>query len=184
MSKMMYVKYAVTLLCVAVLVIAAPGCKKKQAEPDMGFQDVGVGTGGAETTTGTGQPDLSADALRQLQIEKLQNLQKVYFDYDSYALRPDALEALKYNAEQMKIAPLDSALIMIEGHCDERGTQEYNLALGDRRALSVRDYLIKLGISGDRLMTVSYGEEVPAVPGTGEAAWSKNRRCEFSMGKK
>ena len=71
--------------------------------------------------------------------------------------------------------------VLIEGHCDERGTDEYNLALGERRALAVRRYLVALGISADRLHTISYGEEKPAVLGSDEAAWSKNRRAEFKV---
>ena len=71
-------------------------------------------------------------------------------------------------------------MIQIEGHCDERGTQEYNLALGERRALAVRGHLMKLGISGERLLTISYGEESPASAGHSEEAWQQNRRSEFN----
>ena len=88
------------------------------------------------------------------------------------------METLKRNAEIIKQMP--NSVIQIEGHCDERGTQQYNLALGERRALAVRDYLIRLGISGDRLVTISYGEEDPADPGHSESAWAKNRRAEFN----
>jgi len=108
-------------------------------------------------------------------------LHPVHFDYDSHALKPSALATLKDNAEKIKKTP--GAIVLIEGHCDERGTQEYNITLGDRRALAVREYLIKLGVSGDRLITVSYGEEDPVDPGHNESAWAKNRRCEFSRGK-
>jgi len=72
---------------------------------------------------------------------------------------------------------------VVEGHCDERGTQEYNMALGERRALAVRDYLINLGVPGQNLLTISYGEERPVDPGHNEAAWAKNRRAEFSQGR-
>jgi peptidoglycan-associated lipoprotein len=70
-------------------------------------------------------------------------------------------------------------VIQIEGHCDERGSNEYNLALGERRAVSAKLYLIRLGVKGDRLSTISYGEEMPADPGHTEEAWAKNRRCHF-----
>ena len=74
---------------------------------------------------------------------------------------------------------MPNVIVQIAGHCDERGTQEYNLALGEKRAQSVRNHLRQLGVPGDRLVTISYGEEAPAVPGQSEAAWAQNRRCEF-----
>ena len=72
-------------------------------------------------------------------------------------------------------------VVMVEGNCDERGSNEYNLSLGELRAISIRDYLVSLGIAPNRIQTKSYGEEKPAVPGSGEAAWSKNRRGEFAV---
>ena len=106
------------------------------------------------------------------------DLEVIYFDYNSYSLRPDALAALKRNAD--KIKGQGEVVVQIEGHCDERGTQEYNLALGEKRALSIREYLINLGVSGDRLVTISYGEEQPQDSGHAEAAWAKNRRSQFN----
>ena len=111
---------------------------------------------------------------------KATGLQIVFFDFDSNALRPDAIDTLNKNSDKIKQVP--NVKIQIEGHCDERGTQEYNLALGERRALAVRDYLVKVGVSGDRLLTISYGEEKPAVEGHDESAWSQNRRAEFNKG--
>jgi peptidoglycan-associated lipoprotein len=105
-------------------------------------------------------------------------LEGIYFDYNSFALRPHALDTLKRNSEIIRQTP--GAIIQIEGHCDERGTQEYNLALGEKRALAIRSHLIKLGVSGDRLITISYGEEDPANRGHNETAWSQNRRAEFN----
>jgi peptidoglycan-associated lipoprotein len=102
----------------------------------------------------------------------------VYFDYDSYALRPDALETLRKKAESLQRFP--KTQVQIEGHCDERGTQEYNLALGEMRAQAAREHLDRLGISRDRIITISYGEEMPAAPSHDELAWAKNRRCEFN----
>jgi peptidoglycan-associated lipoprotein len=105
-------------------------------------------------------------------------LKTIYFDYNSYALRPDAIATLAQNAGMIRQVP--GVVIQIEGHCDDRGTQEYNLALGEKRALATRENLIKLGIAADHIITISYGEEVPAVQGTGEAVWSQNRRCKFN----
>ncbi len=105
------------------------------------------------------------------------NLQAIYFDFDKYDLRDDARATLATNAKGLQ--DHSDARITIEGHCDERGTVEYNLALGEKRAKAAYDYLVSYGISADRMSTVSYGEERPADPGHDEAAWAKNRRSEF-----
>jgi len=102
-------------------------------------------------------------------------LKDVYFDYDRYEIRPQDAEILKDNADLLKRFP--KVKVQIEGHCDERGTIEYNLALGERRAGSARDYLLSLGISPDRVSIISYGEERQVDPGHDEEAWSKNRRA-------
>lgn len=111
-------------------------------------------------------------------VEDLQtlqaNLKAVYFDYDQYTLSPEAQAGLQYNAEVIRSAR--PGKIVAEGHCDERGTAEYNLALGDRRARSVADFLVTLGVSPQSISTVSYGSELPVDPGHNEAAWAKNRR--------
>lgn len=107
-----------------------------------------------------------------------QSLQTVYFDYDSAVLRDDTRRLLDKNAEWLKANP--AVRVQIEGHCDERGTEEYNLALGERRANSVKQYVIKAGVDGARVFTISYGKQRPVDPGHDEAAWSKNRRAQFS----
>jgi len=104
-------------------------------------------------------------------------LQDVYFDFDKSDIRPDGRDILQSNSEWIK--DNKDVKVQIEGHCDERGTEEYNLALGERRANAVKNYLISLGVDGDRLYTISYGEELPLDPGHDEAAWSKNRRAHF-----
>ncbi len=101
----------------------------------------------------------------------------VYFDFDSSALLPMAQAVLEKKAEWLRNNPGGS--VVIEGHCDERGTSEYNLALGDRRAKSVEAFLIDLGVSASRLITLSYGEERPTDSGRNEEAWAKNRRVHF-----
>jgi len=166
------------ILGLVIIAVAAGGCggkKGAQITPDL-TTDSGAGrTTGPETTTGTGLPDINQENVI---FEKLGQAGTVYFAYDSSELNPTALTTLKQNAELIKQLP--NTLIQLEGHCDERGTQEYNLALGERRAMAVRDYLIRLGISGDRLVTISYGEEDPADPGHTESAWAKHRRVEFN----
>lgn len=104
-------------------------------------------------------------------------LKPIFFDFDKYDIRPGDAEILKENAALLKKFP--HIKIQIEGHCDERGTNEYNLALGERRANSTKQYLINLGISKDRISTISYGEERPFDPGHNEEAWAKNRRAHF-----
>lgn len=103
----------------------------------------------------------------------------VYFDFDKFNLRPDAREALDYDANLLKEYP--DAMVRLEGNCDERGTVEYNLSLGEKRANAVRDYLIGLGIAPNRLTTISYGEERPVDKAHTEAAWAKNRRVDFAI---
>jgi peptidoglycan-associated lipoprotein len=107
------------------------------------------------------------------------SLEPIYFDFDKSNLKPDATAILTKNAEWLSKNP--AAKIRIEGNCDERGTSEYNVALGERRANSAKKYLIKLGISADRLTTVSYGKEKPLDLGHNEAAWAKNRRDDFKV---
>jgi peptidoglycan-associated lipoprotein len=119
--------------------------------------------------------DLASRSLDE--INKQSPLQPVYFDLDSAEVRTDGQAALSKNAEILKTN--GTWVISIEGHCDERGTAEYNLALGERRALAARTYLVSLGIQPDRLRTVSYGKEFPFDPGHSELAWSKNRRAHF-----
>ena len=101
----------------------------------------------------------------------------IHFDYDSSEIKEEAKIVLKEIASLMdKYGQLK---VLVEGHCDERGSKEYNLALGEQRALNVRKYLVTLGVSSDRLATVSYGEEKPLVSGNDESAWAQNRRAHF-----
>jgi peptidoglycan-associated lipoprotein len=103
----------------------------------------------------------------------------VYFDFDRATIKASERSKLEDVANHLRANP--PTKVQIEGHCDERGTEEYNRALGERRALAAREYLITLGIASDRVFTISYGEDRPAVQGTGEAVWSKNRRAEFIL---
>jgi len=107
----------------------------------------------------------------------LGNTEAVYFAFDDYSLSASAQSTLNNLANELKGNSV--AVVQIEGHCDERGSIEYNLALGERRANSVKNYLTQMGVDGSRLTTISYGEEKPAADGHDESAWSKNRRAEF-----
>jgi peptidoglycan-associated lipoprotein len=103
----------------------------------------------------------------------------IYFDYDKSNIKPQFQSVLEGIAGWL--AKQKDRQLLVEGHCDERGTDEYNLALGERRALSVRRYLVALGVDADRVHTISYGEEKPADSGHDESAWVKNRRAEFKV---
>jgi peptidoglycan-associated lipoprotein len=104
-------------------------------------------------------------------------LQDIFFDFDKYAIRPGDAEILKKDYAAMQSS---KAKVRVEGNCDERGTVEYNLALGQKRADAAKAYLVKLGADDKRLETVSYGKEKPVDPGHNEAAWAKNRRVHFT----
>jgi peptidoglycan-associated lipoprotein len=106
-------------------------------------------------------------------------LKPAFFQYDSDTLDEAARGALTANASVLRANP--GWVITIEGHCDERGTPEYNLALGERRAAAARDYLVSIGVAADRLQTVSYGKEFPFATGSDESAWSLNRRAHFLL---
>jgi peptidoglycan-associated lipoprotein len=104
-------------------------------------------------------------------------LKEIYFEFDRYDLNPQARATLKADSDWLKANP--SARVEVEGHCDERGTNEYNLALGAKRAQAAKDYLVSLGIAAGRLSTISYGEEVPVCKEQSEDCWQKNRRARF-----
>ena len=111
------------------------------------------------------------------EINQEKPLSMIFFDYDRYEIRSDAVPVLEANAQWIKNHP--TVKILIEGHCDERGTEEYNLALGEKRAKSTMNYLVSLGISPDRMRIISYGKSQPLDPGHDENAWAKNRRAQF-----
>ena len=106
-------------------------------------------------------------------------IEDAYFDYDKADIRPDARASLSTTADFLKKYP--SIKVTIEGHCDERGSTEYNLGLGDRRANAVKQYLISLGVSADRIGTVSFGKEKPFCMEHNEACWQQNRRAQFNV---
>ena len=111
------------------------------------------------------------------EINKEAPLKMIHFDFDRYFIREDAKPILEENAKWLK--KFKTVKILIEGHCDERGTEEYNLALGERRANSAKEFLVNLGIDPKRISVISYGEERPVDPRSCEEAWAKNRRDHF-----
>src|SRR5215217_4728470 len=180
------------LLVVAVTLAATAACKKPQ--PPIAKPTPPPGTSTADANRPPAPPTpvseprpvppepVAEDPIsgRDIgDINKNSPFQPVFFALDSSEVDTTAQQALNANAEILKKYP--SWVITVEGHADERGTAEYNLALGERRALSARTYLVSLGISSDRLRTVSYGKEFPFDPGHDEAAWAKNRRAQFVL---
>ena len=121
--------------------------------------------------------EITPQVAREAETKAVPQLDDIHFDFDKSDIRADSREILQKNADWLQNNP--DIKIQIEGHCDERGTAEYNLALGERRAMSTKKYLISLGISADRIYTISYGEELPIDPNHSEDAWSKNRRAHF-----
>jgi len=194
------VRWSVVLL--ALMVSVSMGCGKKEIvkSTDSGgaasgsSQDLSAGakeggilteTVGPETTAGS-QDTRTAMAARQAEaagaaatMEHPSTFEDIHFDYDQAFLREDAKPVLRNVADAMKANRYPS--LLIEGHCDERGTAEYNLALGERRAEATKKYLVSLGVGAGSLSTVSFGEEKPVDPGHTEAAWAKNRRAHFVL---
>lgn len=173
------------MVVMSLTALLAAGCAKEEVvtkdEPMVQQQTVQQAQ---PVTAPTAQPVTPVAPVQPIQEQAAVKaaeavaLETVYFDFDKSDLRQDARDTLSKNAEAL-LKKVADAKIKIEGHADERGSDEYNMALGDRRAKSAEKYLINLGVSADRLSTVSYGEEKPAVQGNDESAWSKNRRAEF-----
>lgn len=163
-------RFKVLSMFAALLLLAA--CETASEDTTAGTTTAATTSSTSESTTATPTPSLSPQ-------EQLINEvgDRVFFDFDKYNLKPEGRETVEALAAWLNSR--QGVTLTIEGHADERGTREYNLALGERRANSVKDYLIALGINAGRLTTISYGEERPAVPGSYEEAWAQNRRAEF-----
>jgi peptidoglycan-associated lipoprotein len=181
-----------TAVIAAVLLIAALGaCAKKTPPvarpipPPPAGGDPGAGPPGPPTPVAEPQPippepTIAADDIGTKDIDEINRnspFQPVFFAFDQFDIDAAGQQALHANAEILRKYP--SWVITLEGHADERGTAEYNLALGERRALAARNFLVSLGVPADRLRTVSYGKEFPFDPGHTEEAWAKNRRAHF-----
>ena len=207
-KKMMTILIVLAFVCSSMLLMVS--CAKKQVQVEERIQptteetkvdtksetDVRKAEDEKPTITkkvesGDDEAYRKAEAERKDRLRELEFRQKlfreikefekenIYFEFDKADLKPEAQVNLKKKAEWLRFNPAYS--VRIEGHCDERGTNEYNLALGERRAHSAKNFLVALGISAYRILTLSYGEEKPADPSHTEGAWAKNRRDEFKI---
>ncbi len=156
------------LITVAVAGLAAAACASTEQSPTT-LPDTGVRSGAANAAAAT--PGSIEDFVETAG-------ERVFFDYDSYALSPQARRTLEAQAAWLQAY---DAEILIAGNCDERGTREYNLALGARRANAARDYLVSLGVDPSRITTISYGKERPVDPRSNEQAWSLNRNAHTQI---
>ena len=188
----------VSLLICAVAALCAGGCakhevvKQEQLMPATSSASTSAAKPAASVVAEPEARNAATAATTQAQAQQAAAaakvevataaLEKVFFDFDAYTLSPKSREVLTKNAEILKLQA--ASKIRIEGNCDERGSDEYNLALGQKRAESALNYLKSLGISADRLVAVSYGKEKPADQGHDEAAMAKNRRDEFIVSSK
>ena len=197
-----------TLLSLLLVAVVMAGCPKKPsatagagtgAEGAAGGAGAGLGGPGAGGGVGAASPGQVGEgagaggrggalaatppgAVPGVQVSPREfvesaALKDIHFDYDRYDIRPETAKALEENAKWLKSNARTQ--LLIEGHADERGTNEYNLALGERRAKATRDYLVTLGVEGARVSIISYGEERPACKESNEACWGKNRRAHF-----
>jgi peptidoglycan-associated lipoprotein len=168
------------VLAVALLALGLTACQKPKQTKPAEQPPAAAETGGAKTSgigeTGAGKGTALTAQQQALAALKTQNI--VYFDYDSSEIPGQYLSVVAANASYLVKYP--TARVRLEGHTDERGSREYNIGLGERRAQVVRKALLAQGVADAQITTVSYGEERPAVPGHDEAAYAKNRRVEFA----
>ena len=179
-----YLKPGLTIILISILMLTISCASNKGAETSGSILET------EEIQIAEDQPvegvlvesDINAAEFKDVS-ERAPELASIFndiiFDYDSFALNPQAKTILDRIAETLLSET--SLQLMIEGHCDDRGTNEYNLALGQRRAESAKKYLTQLGISSERIFTISYGEEKPLNPNQGEEAWAENRRDHFMI---
>lgn len=169
------------LLVVLALVLVPTGCKKKApvSEPSTAAADQAADQDESRESLDTGDIiGMGSESLNDSDLGALgrsePDLKDIHFAFDRYDLTLTAQTLLRENSDWLRANP--GVQIVVEGHCDERGSNEYNLALGERRAQAVKNYLSSLGINDSRMRSISYGEEMPLDPASNEAAWAKNRR--------
>src|SRR5262245_5239002 len=178
-ERKIIIQYGLKLLAAIFLVSCSTGTPATSTGPKWTAENPNApsGTGMAAAPQPSSETDSSLDALRKGEVAKEGPMKDINFEFDSAALSEPARATLRANADWLKANA--SARVQIEGHCDERGTAEYNMALGAKRAQAAMDYLATLGIAANRMSTISYGEELPQCREKTEACWAKNRRDRF-----
>jgi peptidoglycan-associated lipoprotein len=161
------------VMAIVLAMTVGVGCSSKKKQ-GLGADELGTGGVGEEGLGGHGSLDQARAGTLGAGGGPLDD---IHFDFDSFDLTEEARSALKRNADWL--GQHRSTRVEVEGHCDERGTVEYNLALGSKRAAAAKSYLVSLGVSSDRLTTISYGEELPLCRESTEACWQQNRRAHF-----
>jgi peptidoglycan-associated lipoprotein len=164
------------LVPAALLVLAACGGNKGNTLPDSSNEAVGSNAGGGATTGTTSTSGITGSPLEQERARLLQTL-VIYFDYDQAEIKPEFTQVVQAHGQQL--ASNANMQVRLEGHTDERGSREYNIGLGERRAQAVRRALMLAGAQPTQITTVSYGEERPAATGSDEESWRLNRRVEI-----
>lgn len=170
MKAMQMLKVALVVLFVVSSLV---GCAKPAAQTDDQVAQSDMSQ--QQEAKAVEDKSMHGDAVPS--HDHMAGMKSVYFDFDQFTLSAEARSILGENAKYLKAN--GGVQVVVEGHCDERGSDEYNLALGESRALAAKNYLVSLGINAKRLSVISYGEEKPASQGANEAAWAKNRRAEF-----
>lgn len=168
-------RYKWLVLVLAIALVLLPACAKKQITPiaEKPAEEV------APPPSVTPPIDRPPDIAQEKSAEEVVALEDVFFDFDKYSINDEYKQVLMKNAEILMANP--SRKLLVEGHCDERGTIEYNMALGEKRAKAVVDFCATYGIKADRISWISYGEEKPFDTGHDEAAWAKNRRAHLTL---
>jgi peptidoglycan-associated lipoprotein len=183
MNKKSFIIFTILILCIGLIMTGCPKKTVVKEEPSIKKEDAAKAE--AERLAKEKEAKAKEEFEKSLVAKRTPGiegevfesslLKDIHFEFDKYDIRPGDTAILKGNAELLR--KYHKVKIQIEGHCDERGTNEYNLALGERRANSTKNYLLSLGISPERISTISYGEERPSDPGHNEEAWTKNRRA-------
>ncbi len=182
MKRLTLTRFAV---CAAMIVLLASGCAKKPVAEELttpATQGVTASETTSDADTGIVEESISDSTIAEPEVRgddklAITGLERIYFSFDSFVLGPEAKQTLENNALYLKAN--SSVKVRIEGHCDDRGSDSYNLALGEKRARVAQDYLTSLGVAAERQSIISFGEEMPLDSSGTEAAWSKNRRSEF-----
>lgn len=170
----------IKLALLAFAMVALAACGSNKSGDSSGSTD-GNGDSGYENGIGGNNSGVSGEGFNGMSAEEVAALRQItvfYFQYDSSDLQPDSMRALDVHAHDLQ---QNGKRVVLEGNTDERGTREYNMALGERRGNAVKNYLTMQGVSPSQLEVVSYGKERPAVSGHDEAAWAKNRRVELKF---